>query len=186
MRTFLAVFPPPDVQAAARRAIDRLRRAGDEVAWVRQENLHYTLRFMGELGEDEVTRLVAAVSEGVRGRAPFDAALGAAGAFPNARRARVLWLGLVRGGEELTALARGVEQALVAHGFAGAERPFSPHLTIGRVRRRDEDWSGRLADAAPGSEPAPGFRVDRVIVVRSTLAPGGSIYRPHAEAALSA
>lgn len=186
MRTFLAVFPSPEVQAAAHDAIERLRRSDDDVTWVRRENLHYTLRFMGDLEEEAVRRLVTGVGQGVRGRAPFAATLGAAGAFPSARRARVLWLGLARGGEELTALARGVEQALVDHGFAAAERPFSPHLTIGRVRRRDQDWSGRLADAATAGDAAPEFRVERVAVVRSTLAPGGSIYRVHAEAGLSA
>lgn len=181
MRIFLAVFPPAPVQAAVADAIARVRRQGDGLAWVRRENLHYTLRFMGELDERRrdavyergaLARVITAAREGVTGVAPFDALLGAADAFPAAQRARVLWLGLAEGGEALVALAAGVERALVAQGFAPAARPFAPHLTIARVRARDQDWSGRLQDVGP--DPAPRFRVDRVRVIESTLASGAA------------
>ena len=186
MRTFLAVFPPSQAQEAAHRVIERLRRPDDDVSWVRRENLHYTLRFLGELDEGAVARLIEAARRGVAGRPPFPATLGAAGAFPSARRARVLWLGLSEGADALTGLATGMERALVGHGFEAAERPFSPHLTLGRVRRREHDWSQRLAGVAAGfeGERAPSFMVDRVAVVGSTLSPGGSIYRVRAEAPL--
>lgn len=188
MRTFLAVFPSPPVQEAARRVIERLRFPDDDVSWVRRENLHYTLRFLGDLDEDGVSRLIAAARRGAAERSPFTATLGGAGAFPSARRARVLWLGLSEGAESLTALASGLEQALRDQGFDAAERAFSPHLTLGRVRRREQDWSARLAGVAATLERgwAPAFTIDRVVVVESTLSPGGSIYRVRAEAALAA
>ena len=187
MRTFLAVFPAAAAQQAAHRVIERLRRAGDDVSWVRRENLHYTLRFMGDLDEDGVTRVIAAAGQAVSGRPPFAATPGEAGAFPSARRARVLWLGLSQGAEALIALASGLEQALRGQGFEAARRPFSPHLTLGRVRRREADWSARLAAVGAGLQPgwAPAFTVDRVAVVESTLASGGSVYRVRAEAALA-
>ena len=112
MRIFVAVFPSPEAQDAAARVTERLNFPGDGVSWVRRENLHYTLRFMGELGESGLARVVEAASLGAAGHSPFDAALGAAGAFPNARRARVLWLGLSLGAEPLAALAGSIEQAL--------------------------------------------------------------------------
>jgi 2'-5' RNA ligase len=188
VRTFLAVFPSSPAQDAAHRVTERLRRPEDDVSWVRRENLHYTLRFLGELDEDGVSRVIAAASAGVTGRPAFEATLGAAGAFPSARRARVLWLGLSRGAEALTALAQALEQALRERGFSAAERAFSPHLTLGRVRRGEQDWSARLSGLAAGLESgwAPAFTVDRVLVVHSTLSPGGSIYRVCAEAALAA
>jgi 2'-5' RNA ligase len=92
-----------------------------------------------------------------------------------------LWLGLSQGDEALAALAQGVEQALRRWGFDAADHPFRPHLTIGRVRERDQDWSGRLAGAE--AEPAR-FAVDRIAVVQSTLSPRGSIYEVRAEARL--
>jgi len=188
MRTFLAVFPSSPAQQAAERVVERLRRRGDDVAWVRRENLHYTLRFLGELDEDAVARVIAAARAVATGLPAFEAVLGAPGAFPSAARARVLWLGLARGAESLVALAAALDRALAERGFAAAERPFSPHLTLGRVRRREQDWSARLDAIGTALEPewAPTFAVDRIVVVQSTLSPGGSIYRVCAEAALAA
>jgi 2'-5' RNA ligase len=183
MRVFLAVFPSVEAQAAAAGLIEGLRRPGDGVSWVKRENLHYTVRFMGELGESGLARVSAAAGEGVAGHRRIEAVLGAAGAFPSVRRARVLWLGLSQGGEALVALAQAVEQALRRRGFDAADHPFKPHLTIGRVRERDQVWSERLAGVTVPA-PAAGFVVDRVVVVQSTLSPKGSLYEVRAEARL--
>jgi 2'-5' RNA ligase len=175
MRLFLAVFPPADVQARAEAAIRALRAAphGGGVSWVTRDNLHYTLRFLGELGADGARRAGEAAREAAAVHAPFDAALGALGAFPRPDRARVLWAGLSAGEAPFRALARSLEQALHTRGFERADKPFSPHLTLGRVRDRDSDWSEALAAAAP---PTAAFRVDAIRLVKSTLSPKGSIY----------
>jgi 2'-5' RNA ligase len=184
MRIFLAVFPPAGVQDAAAEVIDRLRQPTDAVSWVKRENLHFTLRFLGELGESGAGRAAEAAVGAAAEHRVFEAALGACGAFPSVKRARVLWLGLAQGAEPLVALARSVEQALVRRGFDRADRSFTAHLTIGRVRDRAQDWSERLVGPAPG--PATRFPVDRVVVVESTLSPRGSLYRVRAEAPLAA
>ncbi len=183
MRIFLAVFPSAEAQEAAARVIERLRHPGDGVSWVKRDNLHYTVRFMGALGASGLARVTEAANQGVVGHARFEAALGAAGAFPNPRRARVLWLGLAQGAEALAALARSVEEALRRRGFDRADHAFTSHLTLGRVRQRDQDWSERLAGV--GAEPTARFPVDRVLVVQSTLSPKGSIYQVRAEARLA-
>jgi 2'-5' RNA ligase len=183
MRIFLAVFPSAEAQRAAAAVIERLRQPGDGVSWVQRDNLHYTLRFMGDLGASGLSRVSEAAREGAAGHARFEATLGAVGAFPNLRRARVLWLGLSEGGEALAAVARSVEEALRRKGFDHADHPFKPHLTIGRVREGGQDWTERLSDVA--AEPAR-FGVERVRVIQSTLSPKGSIYRVRAEAPLAA
>jgi 2'-5' RNA ligase len=183
MRIFVAVFPAAEAQEAAAAVIDRLRQPGDGVSWVKRENLHYTLRFMGDLGTSGLGRVTDAAREGAHGHASFTAALGAAGAFPNPPRARVLWLGLSEGGEALAALARSVEQSLRQKGFDRADRPFKSHLTLGRVRDRDQDWTERLDGVAAASSAR--FVVNRVVVVQSTLSPQGSIYQVCAEALLA-
>ncbi|HYM82187.1 MAG TPA: RNA 2',3'-cyclic phosphodiesterase [Candidatus Limnocylindria bacterium] len=182
MRIFLAVFPSAAAQAAAADAIEKLRRPGDAVSWVRQDNLHYTLRFLGDLGEDGCRRAALAAHDAARAHASFDAALGPLGAFPKPERARVLWVGLSAGAEPFVAMARDLEHALRQRGFDRADRPFAPHLTIGRVRDRDQDWSLPLADLV--IDPPVRFRVDRIAVVHSTLSPKGSIYRVREEVAL--
>ena len=183
MRIFLAVFPSPEAQRSAFAAIERWKRPNDGVSWVKRDNLHYTLRFLGELDEDGVTRASEAAREVAAGVPVFDARLGAPGAFPSLSRARVLWLGLTHGAKALNLLAERLEQALVAHGFEPAGRPFSPHLTIGRVRDGEADWSARLATLL---DDEPTFTIDRLRVVQSTLARGGSIYAMRAEAPLAA
>ncbi len=179
-RLFLAVFPPPEAQAAVARACEALRAPGDGVSWVKRENLHYTLRFLGDLGADGARRAAGAAREAAATHAPFEAALGGFGCFPNARRARVLWVGLAEGDEPLRALAGSLEEALQRGGFGRADKPFASHLTVGRVRE-PADWSAKLAAARA---PEARFRVDRLLLVRSTLSPRGSIYEVAAEAKL--
>ena len=183
MRLFFAVFPPPEVQRAAFAMEEALRRPDDLVSWVKLENLHYTLRFMGELGEDGARRAGEAAQEAASDVAAFDAELGGLGGFPNARRPRVIWVGLAKGDEPLKALARGLEAGLRRRGFERADKPFSAHLTIGRVRNPGQDWSTRL-DSASSLPGAAAFRVDRLLLMESKLSPKGSMYTIRSEALL--
>lgn len=182
MRLFLAVFPPPGAQAAAARAIDALRRSGDGVSWVKRDNLHFTLHFLGELGADGARAAAEAARTAAAAHAPFDAELSGLGAFPDAARARVLWLGMGEGAGPLRALARTLERELGTRGFERADKPFAPHLTLGRVRSAG-DWTGALASAP---RVTVRFRVERVLLVSSALAPGGSRYETNSEAPLAA
>jgi len=185
MRLFLAVFPPEAVRAALYQAAVPLRERGAGVSWVSPANLHFTMRFLGELGEDGARRAGEAALEAAAGTPAFEAVPGAYGAFPSAHRARVIWVGLERGGEALVALARALDRALERRGFDRPDRAFTAHLTLGRVREREADWSAALA-AAPKRDPVGlEFRVARLSVVESTLSPRGSIYRVRLEAPLT-
>lgn len=180
-RLFIAIFPPKLVQEAAARVMDALRTRRDDVAWVQRKNLHYTLRFLGEQPDSAARAAADAMREAAAAHAPFQAKLDRAGAFPDAARARVLWLGMREGAAKLKALSATLDQALLARGFERADRPFAPHLTVGRTRVPG-DWLTRLA-AAPDCDA--GFRVDELLLVQSTLAPGGSRYDVRERAALT-
>ena len=175
MRIFLAAFPPAETQRAAHAAIEALRRPGDGVSWVQCENLHCTIRFLGEMGEDGLRRVKEAADEAAATGEPFAAALGGLGAFPNPRRARVLWVGMTEGAEPLTALARALDTSLDRRGWAPEGRAFSAHLTLGRVRQPGPDWSERLSRVALDAAAAR-FTVDRLCVVERRLSPRGSTY----------
>jgi len=181
VRLFLAVFPPPEVQRAAAAVSDALRRPGDGVSWVKADNLHFTMRFLGELGESGAKRAAQAADRAAAKHRVFQATLGAPGAFPRPAKARVLWLGIEGGATELETLARDLEAELRAQGFDRADHKFTAHLTLGRVRERDQDWSDRLA--AVRVEPLS-FAVDRIRLIESTLSPKGSRYDTRAEARL--
>ena len=180
MRLFIAVFPPADVQDSAYRAADPLRPGHDSVAWVRKGNLHYTMRFLGEVDEPGAANAATAMREAASSRPRFGATLGGFGAFPNAKRARVLWIGMLQGAEPMRLLASTLDEALTRHGFEPADENFEPHLTVGRVRA-PSDWTTRLLDA-PTVEAR--FQVERMQLVNSVLAPGGSKYETVAEAEL--
>jgi 2'-5' RNA ligase len=175
------VFPPRAVQEEAARVMDALRTRRDDVAWVQRKNLHYTLRFLGDQDEGGATRAAEAAREAAAAHGPFAAVLDRPGAFPGAARARVLWLGMREGAAPLRALSATLEQSLHARGFERADRPFAPHLTIGRLRVPG-DWSTRLA-AAPDCDAR--FRVDEILLVESTLSPGGSRYDVRERVALT-
>jgi 2'-5' RNA ligase len=184
MRLFVGVFPPPEVQQAAYEVASVWRRPGDRISWVKVDNLHYTMRFLGELGKKGAERVCDAAREAASARHAFEATLGGVGVFPSSRRARVIWISLAEGAEALTDLARGLEQGLRQRGFERDNHPFKAHLTLGRVRDRDQDWTEALG-LAKIPDPAPRFLVDRMCVIESQLNPKGSIYRVHAEAILA-
>jgi 2'-5' RNA ligase len=185
VRLFLAVFPPLPVREAAHAAAEPLRHPGDGVSWVSPENLHYTLRFLGNVGEDGARRAGEAAVEAATSVPAFECALGGLGAFPNPGRARVIWIGMSAGAESLVALAAALDRALARRGFAAPDRPFSPHLTLGRVRDPRADWSRSLGGAPALDGPLARFTVDRLSLVESTLSPKGSIYQVRVEAPLS-
>jgi RNA 2',3'-cyclic 3'-phosphodiesterase len=191
MRLFLAVFPPAEVQRGAYGLIEALRRPGDGVSWVKSENLHYTMRFLGEVGEDGARRAADSALEAASGSMAFPATLGGLGAFPDPRRARVIWVGMSQGAEPLVALAQDLDRSLGRRGFAPEGRRFTAHLTLGRVRETRPgpaaaaDWTARLAAVDASVGPLARFTVDRICVVESRLSPHGSIYTVRAGAPLN-
>jgi len=180
MRLFIAVFPPPEAQALAYRAADPLRPGHDAVAWVKRDNLHYTMRFLGEVEAEAAGRATDATREAAASRPRFAATLGSFGAFPSAKRARVLWIGMLQGAESMRLLSSAVDESLARHGFEVSEESFEPHLTVGRVRSPG-DWTARLLDV-PTVEAR--FQVEKLQLVKSVLAPGGSRYETIASAPL--
>lgn len=186
MRLFVAVFPPPATRALAARAIEALRKPNDGVSWVKEDNLHYTMRFIGEVGEDGTARVAQAADEAAAGVPAFDAVLGELGAFPNVRKARVIWVGLSTGGDSLRALAERLASALEQRGWERERQKFQAHLTLGRVREPDRDWGPAFASAPSlTGDPAARFRIGALQVVTSQLNPKGSIYTVRHEAQLS-
>lgn len=178
----MALELPPQVRAAAAEVLDRLKQSGADVKWVRPENLHVTLKFLGEVDPGQVAAVQEAVVETCAGRPPCALSLQGCGAFPSAQRPTVVWLGLTGQVEELAGLAKGMETACERLGFAPEARAFRPHLTLGRLRR------GRSSDKGPGTRPltqelvhlatyqGPDFRADRVVLMQSTLTPQGPVY----------
>ena len=177
IRAFIAVAASEDIRSLVARVQDDLRGVGADVKWVKPDNVHITLKFLGNVPSDRVADLADAIRGAVRGLSEFDVAVVGTGTFPGGRRApRVVWLGLGDGADRLREVAENIDANCAALGFKREDRPFRSHLTIGRVRR----GSGKLAELAERAaqvEYKPlQLKVDRVNLVKSRLSPQGPTY----------
>ncbi len=171
VRAFVAVFPPPEVREALVGAARELPVVG-LVRWVRPENVHLTLKFLGDVSKEDLLGRVAEALEPVAGRyAPFEAEPSTFGAFPSARRARILWAGIGEGSDPLRALAGDVEASLEPLGFEHEDRAYMPHLTLGRARTHPV-----VLEAVETPSTVPGFTVRNVELVQSVTGGAGVTY----------
>jgi RNA 2',3'-cyclic 3'-phosphodiesterase len=146
------------------------------LSWVKPDNMHITIRFLGDLGDSGVRRAGESTRRGAEGHPAFRARLGGPDAFPSLDRPRVLWNGLAEGGEEAVALAKSVNQSLKQGGFGPPDKPFRPHITLARVRERARGVDGLRRYAPP--PPPEAALLDRIVVMKSDLHPAGSRYTP--------
>jgi 2'-5' RNA ligase len=175
VRAFIAI-PLPE---ARRRQLAQLQRelaaALPRVRWSAPETIHLTLRFFGDVPEESLEKITEVVLSVGRSFAPFQAELRGVGAFPSPARPRVLWLG-VTGAPALAQLHAALDAALRQAGWPGEERPFSPHLTLGRARERltlPANLLERFRDAGCGPLP-----VEQLVLYESRLRPTGAIHLP--------
>jgi 2'-5' RNA ligase len=177
VRTFVAVSISDAVRDRAAELIERLQAAPADVKWVEPANMHLTLKFLGEVPLNEIPRVCERVALGAAEIEPFELQLRGAGAFPNLRRPRTIWLGAGEGEQPMRRLARAVEARLTKLGFRKENRRFSAHLTLGRVRRSGpglEELGRAVAEAADFSGGT--MAVDEVRVYSSRLASAGPTY----------
>lgn len=155
--------------------------AGRAVRWVRFDGLHLTIRFLGPTPSDRLGAVGAAVAAVAAGEWPFNVSIRGAGAFPNLRRPRALWLGVDEGTAELSRLSREANAALVAAGWSTDDRPYRPHLTLARSDgvRAGPATASALIEAARGFTVT--FTADRLVLFESLTGGGPARYEPMAE-----
>ena len=136
-RVFVAIELPHDVRACLAKHIDNLRSAMPEVraSWSREDNLHLTLKFLGDIPVASVEQLSAAATVAASKVAPFEIVVEGCGAFPPRGQPRVLWIGIDDPSGKLSELNRALEDECANAGFAPEPRAFHPHLTIARIRQ---------------------------------------------------
>ncbi len=179
VRVFCAVELPSEARERAAAHAARLRERFKEVraSWPRADNLHLTLKFLGEIEESRVALLSAAAARAAEKSVPFELAIEGAGAFPPRGAPRVLWLGVDDSSGGLAQLHSRLEAECAGSGFKREERPFHPHLTLARLRAPQGTRSLAQFHEETGFEAAA-FRVEELVVMLSELGPGGSRYTP--------
>jgi RNA 2',3'-cyclic 3'-phosphodiesterase len=180
IRAFIAISLSPEITQQLEMVLSGLKNKlpGGSIRWVPAKNIHLTLKFLGEVSissQEMLTKLLQAESNR---HASFEISVGELGVFPSLHRPRVVWIG-VEAPPELAALQHGLEAEMARLGYAPEERPFSPHLTLGRVvRNANSEEIHRISELLGKTKVGflGAFRVQSVHLFRSDLQPGGSIY----------
>jgi RNA 2',3'-cyclic 3'-phosphodiesterase len=172
LRLFVAVDLPPQHLARVESITRELGGKLAEARWIAPENQHITLKFLGATGSDRLAAVTDACASVAFAHRAFDVSFSGLGAFPSARRMRVLWLGIDDPARGLEHLALDLDRLLVPLGFPAEERAFTPHLTMARFKvpaRLDGPLAAPAGDLSPMS-------VDHLALYRSRLSPKGASY----------
>lgn len=176
VRTFIAIKLSPEIISKISGVQEELKRTDAKVKWVKPKNIHLTLKFLGHITSEELEKVKIAIRETLKPFRSFGISISGLGAFPKIEYPRIIWLGVDEGKEELKRMASNLEERLAEIGFAKEKRPFSPHLTLGRVKSQKE--KGGLTEALTSTEASHSgnMRVDKIAIIKSELKPQGSIY----------
>ena len=174
-RIFIAIELPASVRQKIKVHIDRLRASVPEAtaAWSREENLHLTLKFLGDTPVSQIETLAQAAKRSTGKTHSFELIVKGSGAFPQRGQPRVLWVGIEDISGQLGKLQHALEQECAQAGFAPEQRPFHPHLTIARLRKPHGSRQLAAVHEELGFE-AETVPVSALAVVRSELRSGGS------------
>lgn len=180
LRAFIAVELPISIQDAIQQQTFQLRQALDPslVRWTPAHSVHLTLKFLGDVSPANLNLLTEMLTREAEQHPAFDMRVGNIGSFPTSRQPRVIWVGLYAPAV-LGSLQRGIEAAAARLGYAPDDRPFSPHLTIGRVRQNLSNADLQKIRAALDSTQVGHIgtaTVDCAYLYKSDLQPGGSVY----------
>lgn len=179
MRAFIAIELPQEIKDFLSSIQEQLKSTAADIKWVAPQNIHLTLKFLGEVDDKKLEKIMDILKYISKDKNAFYIRLSSVGAFPKTNFPRVIWIGLDKGDEETKQIAKALEEEIAKIGIPKEARPFSSHITIGRVRsglNRDK-LVKQLMDLAdsPGKKTLE-FKVTTLSLFKSTLTPKGPIY----------
>jgi 2'-5' RNA ligase len=178
IRSFLAIELPRAIRKKIEEIQGDLKSSYADVRWVSPEKIHLTLKFFGNIEESKIEPIVKSIEGPIQTTTPFPLRVRGMGAFPHLKNPRVIWMGLTNGKENIISLQQRLEVLLEKIGFQTEDRPFHPHLTLGRVKSsRGREELVRMMEKYREDEFGD-FQVEMVILFKSDLRPSGPIYTP--------
>ncbi len=185
VRAFIAIELKVETIAFIQKFQDGLRSYGLNARWLRPENIHLTLKFLGDINNEDVKKAGDALIIAGRENAAIPLRTKGIGVFPGVKRPRIIWAGIAGQTKELLNLQKMLDEKLQTLGFPKEKRPFKGHLTIARIKKKID--AKRLIDAMKefsGFESKT-FMVDEVVLFKSELKPSGAVYTKLMSAALA-
>lgn len=187
MRAFIAVELPEEIKSYLAQIETKLKSSKADVSWVSPANIHLTLKFLGEIDEVKLNRLIPIIEQTCADNGQFPANLSSFGAFPSTNSPRVVWAGAGKGNDRFKKIVSELEEKIEKIGVDKETRPFSAHITIGRVRSGLNREKLIAALNALINEPKTGFpefMVTKLTLFKSTLSSKGPSYTALKEANL--
>lgn len=180
IRTFIAIEIPASIQQQIALLQNRLKSVGGGISWVKTNNIHLTLKFLGDVPANLMQQVIEATEKACGEIKSFNLEIKGTGFFPDMKRPRVVWVGCEENSGSLQKIHQNLDLLLSNIGFKKESRRFSPHLTIGRVKdqRKIGDILNLMQQVPFKTEQ---FVASEVIVMKSQLHPAGSIYTPLAK-----
>lgn len=185
MRAFIAIELSDEIRTCLAQIQSHLKYSGADVKWVEKDNVHLTLKFLGEIPEEKLQQVIAALEIVAEEFSPFEIGIKDIGAFPKIDYPRVIWVGLDKGAVESKNIAEKIDEELSKIGFEKESRPFAAHLTIGRVRssKNKEALKEKILSAntslplqTHNPQLTPTQTITSIILFQSKLTPNGPIY----------
>ncbi len=175
LRLFIAIDVPEDIKQELRLIQGSLSRCRSRVRWIEPDGIHLTLRFLGNVDENRVGEIEGVLDQATKGYSPFELIVEDIGCFPDIRKPRVIWAG-AHVDDTLLSLHGEIEEGLFSLGFMKGERPFHPHLTLGRIKEAYRmEWEELIAPFR--GKRIGRFRVNGIILFQSILRSTGAIYK---------
>ncbi|MFH0826478.1 MAG: RNA 2',3'-cyclic phosphodiesterase [Candidatus Omnitrophota bacterium] len=186
MRTFIAIELPQEIRESLAQLQDRLKQSHADVKWVDPQNIHLTLKFLGEIDAEQLDKIIRVLEQVCLGKKTFQMRLSSIGAFPKMHFPRVLWVSVDKGESETKEIAAELEEKVSIFGVPKEKRSFSSHITIGRVR--SNLFKDKLVNDLKmiGSLEGKEFAVTELTLFKSTLTPKGAAYEALKTASLKA
>ena len=180
VRSFIAIELPDELKEGLAQLEAQLKLGKpSSVKWVDPSSIHLTLKFLGNIAVDRISAITQAMEEATQGISPFHLEVTGLGVFPNLKRVQVAWVGIGGEVDKLGQIQQRIESSLAPLGFTAESRPFTPHLTLARLRdRASADERQRFGQLIAGTrfEAVYTIKVDSINLMRSQLTRDGAIY----------
>ncbi len=176
IRAFIAVEIDNQTKQKISDIISNLKKSKADVKWINESQMHLTLKFLGNIGEDKVQKISEALPVISDSSKSFKIGFSSIGAFPNLNHPAVIWLGIDNGKESLKMLNGKIQTVLEKSGFAREKREFSPHLTLARIRSSKNITNLIKLIEETNLTPAGEILIDKLALFQSALSPKGAVH----------
>lgn len=186
MRTFIAIELPENIKASLARWQEKLKTAHADIKWVEKDNIHLTLKFLGEVDENKISEISAILEKIGQTYPSYQATISSLGGFPKIEYPRVIWAGIGNGDQETKNIVKQIENSLEEIGIPKEDRLFASHITLGRSRSEKNqkklgELLGKLKAEFTNMES---FEVRKITLFKSQLSPKGPTYQAIREVSL--